>query len=96
MQGVTVETLEYDGGMLIESRSGFVSGLNTRGTAPPLSPISGSSIEQRGNKKVHCTERGLNTLVESSRLVPVLSVLSLKMNGTLVAFTCSGDNDPSC
>ena len=89
VQGVMVGTLEYDDGMLIESRFGFVSELNTRGTTPPLSPISGSSVEQCWYKKVHWTERGFNTLVESSRLVPVMSVLSLKMNGTSVAFTCS-------
>ena len=53
VQEVMVETLESDDGMLIESRFCFVSELTTRGTAPPLSPISGSSIEQRGYKKVH-------------------------------------------
>ena len=94
MQGVMVEMLEHDDGMLIESRSGFVSESTTRGATPPLSPISGSSIEQRGYMKVHWTERGLNTLVESSRLVPVVSVLSLERHGTWVAFTCSGDYDP--
>ena len=67
----------------------------TRGNTPPLSPISGSSIEPRGYKKVHWTESDLNTLVESSRLVPVMSGLSFKMNGTSGAFTCSGDYDPS-
>ena len=41
--------------MLIESRFGFVSVLTTRGTTPPLSPISESSIEQRGYNKVHWT-----------------------------------------
>ena len=66
-QGVMVETLEYNDGMLIESRFGFVSGLTTSGRASPLSPIPASSIEQRGYKKVHWTERGVNTLVESSR-----------------------------
>ena len=95
VQGVMVETLESDDGMLIGSRFGFVSELTTRGATPPLSPISGSSIEQRGYKKVHWTERGLNTWVKSSRLVPVMSVLSLERNGTSVAFTCSGDYDPS-
>ena len=55
VQGVMVESLEYDDGMLTESRFGFVSELTTRGTRPPLSPISGSSIEQRGYKKVHLT-----------------------------------------
>ena len=72
-----------------------MSELTTRGTIPPLSPISGFSIEQRGYKKVHWTERGLNTLIESSRLFPVVNVSSLERNGTLVAFTCSGDCDPS-
>ena len=81
--------------MLIESRFGFVSELTTRATTPPLSPVSGSLIEQRGYKKVHWTVRGFNTLIESSRLFPVMSVWSLKMNGTSVAFTCSDDNDPS-
>ena len=71
------------------SRFGYVSDLTTRGTAPPL-----SSIEQREYKKVHWKERRLNTLVESSRLVPVMSVLSLEMNGTSVTFTCSDDYDP--
>ena len=61
VQGVTVETLECDDGMLIRSLFGFVSELTTRGTTPPLSPISGSSVEQCGHKKVHCTERGSNT-----------------------------------
>ena len=50
-QGVMVETLEYDDGMLIESRFGFVSELTTRGATPPLFPISGSSIEQFGFRK---------------------------------------------
>ena len=45
LQRVMVETSEYDDGMLIGSRFGFVSELTTRGTAPPLSPISGSSTE---------------------------------------------------
>ena len=85
VQRVMVETLEYEDGMLTENRSGFVSELTTRGTTPSLSPISRSSIEQRG----------FNTLIESSRLFPVMSVLSLKMNGTSVAFTCSSDYDPS-
>ena len=61
-------------------RFGCVSELTTRGTTPPRSPIAGSSIELRGYKKVHWKERGLNTLVESSRLVPVMSVLSLDKN----------------
>ena len=39
VQEVMVETLEYDNGMLIESRFGFVSELTT---IPPLSPISRS------------------------------------------------------
>ena len=60
----------------------YVSELTTRGTAPPLSSIAGPSIEQRGYKKVHWKERGLNTLAESSRLFLVLSVLSLEMKGT--------------
>ena len=94
-QGVMVETLEYDDGMLIESRFGFVSELTTRGATPPLFPISGSSIEQLGYKKEHWTERRLSTLAESSRLFLVLSVLILKMHGTSVAFTCSGDYDPN-
>ena len=81
--------------MLIENRFGFVSELSTRGTTPPLSPISGSSIEQRGCKKVHSTERGFNTLIASIRLFLAMSVLSLKMNETSVSFTCSGDYDPS-
>ena len=55
---------------------------------PPLSPNSGSSIEQRAYKKVHWTERGYNTF-ESSRLLLVMGVSSLKMNGTSVGFTCS-------
>ena len=63
---------------------GYVSELTTRGTAPPLSSITGSSIEQRGCKKVHWKERGLNTLVESSRLVLVMSVLNLEMKVTSV------------
>ena len=55
VQGVMVETLVYDDGMLVESRFGFVSESTTTGTILPLSPI--------------WTERGLNTLVESGRLV---------------------------
>ena len=92
-----VETLKYDDGMLIESRFGFVSELTTkRRNTPPLSKISGSSIEQRGYKEVHWTERGFNTLAESSRLVPVMSVLSLERNGTSVCVhQCPGDFDPS-
>ena len=74
VQGVMVETLVYDDGMLIESRSGFVSESTTRGTTPPLFLISGFSIEQRGYREVHWKGRGLNTLVESSRLVPDMSV----------------------
>ena len=95
VQGLMVETLKYDDGKLIENRFGFVSELTTRDTTPGLSTTSGSSIEQRGYKKVHWTERGFNTLVESSRSVLVRSVLSLKMNGTSVAFTRKGDYDPS-
>ena len=76
-------------------RFGCVSVLTTRGTPPPLSPIAGSSSGQRGYKKVHWNERGLNTLVESSRLVLVMSVLSLEMHGTSVTFICSDDYDPS-
>ena len=74
-----------------------MSVLTTRGTTPPLSPIAGSSIEQRGYKKVHWKERGHNTLVESSRLVLVMCVLSLEMeiNGTHVTFTRSDNYDPS-
>ena len=34
-------------------------------------------------------------MVESSGSVHVMSVLSLERNGTSVAFTCSGDHDPS-
>ena len=82
VQGVMVEMLEYEDGMLIENRFGYVSELTTRGTTPPLSPISGSSLAQRGYKKVHWKERAFRTLIESTRLVPVMSVLSLKMNGT--------------
>ena len=74
VQRAMVKTSEYDDGMLIGSRFGFVSELTTRGTTPPLSPISGSSIEQRGYKKVHWTESGFNTLIESSRLFLVMSV----------------------
>ena len=81
--------------MLIESRFGFVSELTTRGTTLPLSPTYGSSIEQRGHKKVHWKERVFNTLVKSSRLVLVMSVLSLERNGTSVALTHSGDYDSS-
>ena len=76
--------------MVIENRFGFVSELTTRGTTPPLSPTSGSSIEQRGYKKVHWTERGFKTLIESSRLFLVRCVLSLKMNETSVAFYLFG------
>ena len=59
-----VETSEYDDGMLIGSRFGYGSELTTRGTTPPLSPISEYSIEQRGYKKVHGKERVFKTLVE--------------------------------
>ena len=46
VQGVMVETSEYDDGMLIGRRFGDVSDLTTRGTTPPLSPISEYLIEQ--------------------------------------------------
>ena len=95
VQRVMVETSEYDDGMLIGSRFGYVSESTTRGTTPPLSPISGSSIELRGCKMALWKERRFSTLVVSSRLVPVISVLSLERNGTSVAFTCSGDYDSS-
>ena len=95
VQGVMVETLKYDDDMLIESRFSFMSELTMRSTTPPLSTSSGSSISQRGYKKVHWTERGLDTLVESSRLVLVRNVLSLERNRTSVAFTWSADCDPS-
>ena len=49
-------------------RFGREAELTTRSTTPPLSPITGSSIEQRGCKKVHWKERRLNTLAHSSRL----------------------------
>ena len=71
-----------------------MSELTTRDTKHPH-PISGSSIEQREYKNVHWKERGFNTWVESSRLVLVMSVLSLERNETSVAFTCSGDYDSS-
>ena len=45
VRGVVVAKSECDDGMLIESRFGFVSESTTRGTAPPLFPISGSSTE---------------------------------------------------
>ena len=90
-----VETLECDDGVLIEGHFGFVSHLKIRGTTHPLSPISESPIAQRGYKKVHWTERGLNALIKSSRSFLVMSVLSLKMNGTSVALTFSDDCDPS-
>ena len=80
VQRVMVETSEYDDGMLIGSRFGYVSQLTTRGTIPPLSPISGPLIEQRGYKNVHRKERGFKTLIESSRLVHIMSVLSLERN----------------
>ena len=95
VQRVMVETSEYDDSMLIGSRFGYVSESTTRGTTPPLSPISGSSIELRGCKMALWKERRFSTLVVSSRLVPVISVLSLERNETSVAFTCSGDYDPS-
>ena len=72
-------------------RFGYVSEWTTRGTAPPLSSIAGSSIEQRGYKKVHWKESRLNTLVESSRLVSVMCVSSLEMKETSVGFTCSDE-----
>ena len=56
--------MEYYDDILIESRVGFVSELTTRGTTPPLSPITGSSIEQRGYKKVQWTERRFNQYVD--------------------------------
>ena len=62
VQGVMVEMLEYGDDMLIESRFGFVCELTTRGTTPPLFTNSGSSIEQRGYKKVHWTERELSAM----------------------------------
>ena len=78
--------------MQIESRFGFLyDELHNKSTIS----ISGSSIEQRGYKKVEWIGCRLHTLVEWSRLVLVMSVLSLKMNGTSVAFTWSGDCDPS-
>ena len=95
VQRVMVETSEYGDGMQNGSRFRYVSGLTTRGTTPPLSPISECSTAQRGYKKVHRKERVFNTLVESSRLVPVMSVTSLERNGTSVAFTCSGEYDSS-
>ena len=51
VQGVMVETLEYEDGMLIESRFSYVSELTTRGTALALSPISGSSLNSVGTRK---------------------------------------------
>ena len=73
--------------------------MTARGTAPTLFSIDGSSIEQRGYKKVHwkiCDSVGEmkrigSTMVESSVLFPVASVLSLEVNGTSVTFSCSGD-----
>ena len=76
-------------------RFGRVSLSTTRSTTPPLSPRTESSIEQRGCKKVHRRERGLNTLVESSSLVPVRSVSSVEQTGTSLAFTCSDGYGPS-
>ena len=75
-----------DGASRSACRFGYVSELTARGTAPPLSSTAESSIEQRGYKKVHWKERRLDTLAESSRLVPVMSVFRLDRNGTSVAF----------
>ena len=44
-----------------------MSELTPRSKTSPLSPSTESSIEQRGYKKVHWRERGLNTVVESSQ-----------------------------
>ena len=78
---------------------GYASELTTRGTTPPLFAIDGSSVEQRGHKKVHWKKRDSvgemkeigSTLVDSSVWIPVASVLSFEMNETSVTFTCSGD-----
>ena len=78
---------------------GHAPEVTARGTAPTLFSIDGSSIEQRGYKKVHwknCDSvREMksigSTMVESSVLFPVASVLSLEVNGTSVTFPCSGE-----
>ena len=76
-------------------RFGRLSELTTRSTTPPLSAVTGSSIEQRGCKKVHWKERRLNTLAESCRLVPVMRVSSLEQKGISVGFTCSDEYSAS-
>ena len=55
------ETLScIDGGASRSAcRFGYASEVAARGTAPPLFLIDGSSIEQRGYKKVHWKKRGL-------------------------------------
>ena len=77
---------------------GSAPDVTAKGIAPPLFSINGSSIEQRGYKKVHWENRdsagGMkrigSTMVESSVLFLVASVPSLEENETSV-FPCSGD-----
>ena len=49
-------------------RFGCVSELTTRGTTPPPSPIIGSSIEQRGCKKVQYTGKNVDSTHWSSQV----------------------------
>ena len=87
------------GASRLACRFGFALDVTTKGTAPSLYSIGGSSIEQRGCKRVHWEKRDSAgemkrigpTMVESSVLFPVASVSSLEENGTSVVFSCSGD-----
>ena len=70
---------------------------NTSGqsaTSPP-SAIFGSSMGQRGYKKVHWTERGLNMLVESSRVGVCHECFHLETECDIGCVHCSDDYDPS-
>ena len=73
---------------------GYAPDVTSKGTAPPLYSLDGSSIEQRGYKRVHWEKRDSagelkrigSTMVESSVLFPVASVSTLEENGTSVVF----------
>ena len=64
------------------SAFGYAPDVTAKGTAPPLYSVDGSSIEQRGYKRVHWEKRDSagemsrmgSTMVDSSVLFPVLQV----------------------
>ena len=78
--------------MLIGSRFGYVSELTTRGnTVSDFSIFNCTAWVQESALERTCIQYVGRVTSDCS----FQSVLSLERDGTSVAFTCSGDHDPS-